>query len=146
MLIDAVAGDSGTYGHGTIHRSRPFNPQSGATPVTNPALALVQGFYYLINNAAFPGGVQAALHMLDQYGDVRVISNPHLSPLDNQKGLAGLKNNRTEPVIFITPGVVENESDVRRVFDELRRRMETRDGVFPPRTWPRPCLRCRREQ
>ena len=51
----------------------------------NPALALAQGFYYIINNSNFPGGVQAALHLLDQYGDTKVIANPHLAALDNQK-------------------------------------------------------------
>src|SRR5678816_3671875 len=40
---------------------------------------------YLINNSNFPGGVQAALHLLDKYGDTKVISNPHLAALDNQK-------------------------------------------------------------
>ncbi len=243
---------SGRGSGGNVTRSTPFNPQpSGTTTISaNPALALLQGFYYLINNAAFPGGVQAALHLLDQYGDVKVISNPHLASLDNQKatikvgdkipicqqtivggttnavtttaqyidtgvllqvtphinagglvtlevqaevsiagttttpcesppintrsiqtllavptgqtmvmggliledkensssglpilaripvlgGLFGsqeLKNNRTELVMFITPRVVENEADVRRIIDELRRRMETLDGVFP---------------
>ena len=33
--------------------------------------------------------------------------------------------------MFITPRVVENETDVRRIIDDLRRRMETLDGVFP---------------
>ena len=33
----------------------------------------------------FPGGIQAALHLLDTYGNTKVISNPHLSALDNQK-------------------------------------------------------------
>ena len=47
--------------------------------------ALAQGFYYIINNANFPGGVQAALHLLDTYGDTKVIANPHLAALDNQK-------------------------------------------------------------
>jgi general secretion pathway protein D len=242
---------SGRGSGGNVTRSTPFNPQPGLLPVpTTPGLALLQGFYYLINNAAFPGGVQAALHLLDQYGDVKVISNPHLASLDNQKatikvgdkipicqqtivggttnavtttaqyidtgvllqvtphinagglvtlevqaevsiagaqpnpcdsppintrsiqtllavptgqtmvmggliledkelsssglpllaripivgGLFGsqeMKNNRTELVMFITPRVVENESDVRRIIDDLRRRMETLDGVFP---------------
>jgi general secretion pathway protein D len=259
---------SGRGSGGNLTRTSPFNPQPGVLPVpTNPGLALLQGFYYLINNAAFPGGVQAALHLLDQYGDVKVISNPHLASLDNQKatikvgdkipicqqnivgagtvgtttnvfsttaqyidtgvllqvtphinagglvtlevqaevsvagtttqvceappintrsiqtllavpsgqtmvmggliledkeisssglpllaripilgGLFGsqeLKNNRTELVMFITPRVVENESDIRRIIDDLRRRMETLDGVFPiknmaPATVPRP--------
>jgi len=242
---------SGRGSGGNLTRSTPFNPQPGVLPVpTTPGLALLQGFYYLINNAAFPGGVQAALHLLDSYGDVKVISNPHLASLDNQKatikvgdripicqqtivggttnavtttsqyidtgvllqvtphinagglvildvqaevsiagttttpcdsppintrsiqtllgvpsgqtmvmggliledkensssglpllaripilgGLFGsqeLKNNRTELVMFITPRVVENDSDVRRIIDDLRRRMETLDGVFP---------------
>jgi general secretion pathway protein D len=253
---------SGRGSGGNITRSTPTNPQPGFPIPTSPALALIQGFYYLINNAAFPGGVQAALHLLDQYGDVKVISNPHLSSLDNQKatikvgdripicqqtivggttnavtttaqyidtgvllqvtphinagglvtlevqaevsiagttttpcesppintrsiqtllavptgqtmvmggliledkenaskglpllsripifgGLFGsqeLKNNRTELVMFITPRVVENESDIRRIIDDLRRRMETLDGVFPiknmaPAAAPRP--------
>ncbi len=241
---------SGRGSGGNITRSTPFNPQPGIPITTNPGLAILQGFYYLINNAAFPGGVQAALHLLDQYGDVKVISNPHLASLDNQKatikvgdkipicqqtivggttnavtttsqyidtgvllqvtphinagglvtlevqaevsiagtttqvcesppintrsiqtllavptgqtmvmggliledkelsssglpllaripvlgGLFGsqeMKNNRTELVMFITPRVVENEGDVRRIIDDLRRRMETLDGVFP---------------
>jgi general secretion pathway protein D len=47
--------------------------------------ALVQGFSYLISNAAFPGGIQAALRLLDTYGDTKVVANPHLAALDNQK-------------------------------------------------------------
>ena len=56
-----------------------------ATGTTNPALGLAQGFTYIINNAAFPGGVQAVLHLLDTYGDTKVVANPHLAALDNQK-------------------------------------------------------------
>ena len=66
--------------------STPFNP---AAPVASAAaavgLGLVQGFSYIINNANFPGGVQAVLNLLDTYGNTRVISNPHLAALDNQK-------------------------------------------------------------
>ena len=248
---------SGRGSGGNLTRTTPFNPQPGANNSSNSnvGLSIAQGFYYLINNAAFPGGVQAALHLLDQYGDVKVISNPHLASLDNQKatikvgdripicqqnvvgagtvgtttnvfsttsqyidtgvllqvtphinagglvtlevqaevsvagtttqvceappintrsvqtllavptgqtmvmggliledkentssglpvisripilgGLFGtqeLKNNRTELVMFITPRVVENESDVRRIIDDLRRRMEQLDQLFP---------------
>jgi general secretion pathway protein D len=249
---------SGRGSGGNLTRSTPFNPQPGVNPPatgTNLGLALAQGFYYIINNAAFPFGVQAVLHLLDQYGDVKVISNPHLASLDNQKatikvgdripicqqnvvgagtvgtttnvfsttsqyidtgvllqviphinagglvtlevqaevsvagtttqvceappintrsiqtllavpsgqtmvmggliledkentssglpivsripilgGLFGsqeLKNNRTELIMFITPRVVENETDVRRVIDDLRRRMEQLDQMFP---------------
>ena len=44
-----------------------------------------QGFTYLISSAKFPGGIQAALRLLDTYGNTKVISNPHLAALDNQK-------------------------------------------------------------
>jgi len=46
---------------------------------------LTQGFTYLISSAKFPGGIQAALRLLDTYGNTKVISNPHLAALDNQK-------------------------------------------------------------
>ena len=58
---------------------------AAAGAATNPALALAQGFVYIINNANFPGGIQAALHLLDTYGNTKVLANPHLSALDNQK-------------------------------------------------------------
>jgi general secretion pathway protein D len=251
---------SGRGSGGNLTRTTPFNPQPGSTQsstTTNPGLALAQGFFYIINNAAFPGGIQAVLHLLDQYGDVKVISNPHLASLDNQKatikvgdripicqqnivgagtvgtttnvfsttsqyidtgvllqvtphinagglvalevqaevsvagattqvceappintrsiqtllavpsgqtmvmggliledkentssglplvsripilgGLFGtqeLKNNRTELLMFITPRVVENETDVQRIIDDLRHRMEQLDQIFPAR-------------
>jgi len=244
---------SGRGAGGLFTRTSPsFNP--GATPAastTNPALALAQGFTYIINNANFPGGIQAALHLMDTYGDTKVIANPHLAALDNQKatiksgdripinqqtsvsgttngfvtttaqyvdtgvllqvtphinsgglvtlevqaevsdpgnfipgeappintrsiqttvsvqsgqtmvmgGLIGearqnqsnglpflsripvigalfgeqqLKNNRTELVMFITPRTVETEIDLKGALDDLRRRMERLDNVFPP--------------
>jgi general secretion pathway protein D len=70
--------------------STPFNP---AVPIPTTAtgaaaaagLAIANGFNYIINNANFPGGVQAVLNLLDTYGNTRVISNPHLAALDNQK-------------------------------------------------------------
>jgi len=78
---------SGRGSGGLLTRATPFNPAvppvSGGT--TNPALALAQGFTYIINNANFPGGVQAALHLLDSYGDTKIVANPHLAALDNQK-------------------------------------------------------------
>ncbi|HEV8256865.1 MAG TPA: type II secretion system secretin GspD [Casimicrobiaceae bacterium] len=243
---------SGRGSGGQFNTSTPFNP---AVPIiagaTNPVgLALSTGFNYLINNSNFPGGVQAALHLLDKYGDTKVVSNPHLAALDNQKatikvgdripipanatvggatnvittttqyidtgvllqvtphinagglvtlevdaevstpgtstdpnvgppintrsvqtllavpsgqtmimggliretkqntsaglplisripvlgGLFGnqdLKNDRTELVLFITPRVVESEIDTKRFIDDLRRKMERLDDVFP---------------
>jgi general secretion pathway protein D len=251
---------SGRGSGGLFNQSTPFNPAvpilAGAT--TPVGLALSTGFNYLINNANFPGGVQAALNLLDSYGNTKVISNPHLSALDNQKatikvgtripipvnntlggtvagttntitttsqyidtgvlvqvtphinagglvtlevdaevstpaaqsqaqinagqapqintrsvqtllavptgqtmvmgglitkdnenssaglplisripvlgGLFGsqtLTNNGTELILFITPRVIENEVDAKRVIDDLRRRMERLDEVFP---------------
>jgi general secretion pathway protein D len=247
---------SGRGSGGLFNKTTPFNPATPVAPgTTAPALALSTGFNYLLNSLNFPGGIQAALHLLDNYGNVKVISNPHLSALDNQKatikvgdripicqqtfvgagtvgtttsavtttsqyidtgvllqvtphinagglvtlevqaevsvagttanpcdappintrsvqtllavpngqtmvmggliiedkenssaglpllaripllgGLFGnqeLKNNRTELVLFITPRVVENESDYRRVIDDLRRKMEQIDDLFP---------------
>ncbi len=62
------------------------NPATpGTTVSTNPAVALAQGFTYILNNANFPGGIQAALKLLDSYGNTKVIANPHVAALDNQK-------------------------------------------------------------
>ena len=80
------ASPSGRGAGGLITRGTPFNP--GIPPPaggTSPGLNLAQGFTYIINNAAFPGGVQAVLHLLDTYGDTKVVANPHLAALDNQK-------------------------------------------------------------
>jgi general secretion pathway protein D len=250
---------SGRGAGGLLTRTPPFNPggtgtttTSAGTTTPNAGLSLLNGFTYLIQNANFPGGIQAALHLLDTYGNTKVISNPHLSALDNQKatikvgnripiqqqtivggttnavtttaqyidtgvllqvtphinagglvtlevdaevstpgttsdptlappintrsvqtllavptgetmvmgglisednensskglplvsripilgGLFGdqtLQNNRTELVLFITPRVVANEVDVTRIIDDLRRKMDQLDGVFPIR-------------
>ncbi len=216
----------------------------------NPAAALAKGFTYIINNSNFPGGIQAALRLLDSYGSTKVVANPHVAAADNQKatiksgnripinqqtlvggttnavtttsqyidtgvllqvtphinagglvtldvqaevsipgvpdvpgnappintrsvqtyvtvntgqtmvmgglisdqrlnsseglpllsripflgGLFGsqdLKMDRTELVLFITPRVVENEMDIRGAIDDLRRKMENMDRLFP---------------
>jgi general secretion pathway protein D len=248
------AAPSGRGSGGQFNTTPPFNPAvpiaAAAASTTPLGLALSTGFNYLINNANFPGGVQAALHLLDTYGNTKVISNPHLAALDNQKatikvgnripinqqtlvggttnavtttaqyidtgvlvqvtphinagglvtlevdaevstpgttadpnaappintrsvqtllavptgqtmvmgglitensqnnsaGLPGLaripilgglfgnqtlQKDRTELILFITPRVVENEADYRRVIDDLRRKMERLDEVFP---------------
>ena len=59
---------------------------------------------------------------------------PLLSRIPFIGGLFGnqdLKNDRTELVLFITPRVVENELDMRRIIDDLRKRMENMDRFFP---------------
>ena len=209
----------------------------------------VPGFNYLLSGL-FPGGVQAAIHALETSGNSKIIANPHVAALDNQKatikvgdripinqqtlvggttnavtttsqyvdtgvllavtphinagglvtldvsaevsnpgatatvgeappintrsvqtmlsvqsgqtmvmgglirdtksqdnsglpllsripvigGLFGeqtVVNNRTELVLFITPRVVENETDMKNVVEDLRKRMERLDDVFP---------------
>ena len=77
-------------GSGGLFQSGGFNPAvplptSGAGAVATGLSVAAQGFSYLINNANFPGGVQAALHLLDTYGNTKVIANPHIAALDNQK-------------------------------------------------------------
>jgi general secretion pathway protein D len=245
---------------GQFNVSSPFNPgqpPAGSTTstATTPGLSMAKGFTYLITNANFLGGVQAALTLLDTYGSTKVIANPHLAALDNQKatikagdripvnqqtlvggttnavtttsqyidtgvllqvtphinagglitldlqaevsnpgnpavvgdappintrsiqtivavqsgqtmvmggiinetkgnqsaglpllsripvlgGLFGnqtLTNNRTELVLFVTPRLVETEIDMKDVMNDLRRRMERLEGVFPPVTNP----------
>ncbi len=76
---------SGRGAGGLITRSTPFNPGGSQNPGTTRVLGLAQGFTYIIQNANFPGGIQAILHLLDTYGDTKVVANPHLAALDNQK-------------------------------------------------------------
>ena len=81
---------SGRGSGGNFNPKQPFNP---AVPLPTTAVGAAasglaiaaQGFSYLINNANFPGGVQAALNLLDAYGNTKVIANPHIAALDNQK-------------------------------------------------------------
>ena len=81
---------SGRGSGGNFNRNVGFNPAvpiptSAAGAAASGLAAAAQGFSYLINNANFPGGVQAALNLLDQYGNTKVVANPHLAALDNQK-------------------------------------------------------------
>jgi len=87
------AAPSGRGSGGNVNGGGGLSPINPAVPLVaavgaaavNPPLALAQGFFYLINNSNFPGGIQAALHLLDTYGNTKVLANPHLSALDNQK-------------------------------------------------------------
>lgn len=235
-------------GDGSVIRN-PVNPALPQASDTTSA-ALVKGFTYIINNSNFPGGIQAALNLLDSYGNTKIVANPQVAALDNQKatiksgeripinqstivggttnavtttaqyidtgvllqvtphinagglvslevqaevsdpgnaacadcappintrsiqtyvsvpsgqtmvmgglinegrqnasegipllsripilgGLFGqqtLKNNRTELVLFITPRVVESQTDIAAVVQEMRRRMENMDALVP---------------
>ena len=241
---------SGRGAGGLFNTTPAFNPGAGTTPAKTLGSGIAQGFVYFLNNAAFPGGVQAVLNLLDTYGNTKVVANPHIAALDNQKatikagnripinqqtlvggttnavtttsqyidtgvllqvtphinagglvaldvqaevsnpgnpaqpgdappintrsvqtyvsvqsgqtmvmgGLIGdtrqnnseglpllaripilgglfgnqtLKYDRTELVLFITPRVVDSEVEVRRAIDELRRKMENLDRLFP---------------
>jgi general secretion pathway protein D len=90
---------SGRGSGGNFLSSAPFNPAVPLTPVagaTQAGLSLLRGFSYIINNANFPGGIQAVLSLLDSYGNTKVIANPHLAALDNQK--ATIKSGDRIPV------------------------------------------------
>jgi general secretion pathway protein D len=59
---------------------------------------------------------------------------PLISRVPVLGGLFGnqdLKNNRTELVLFITPQVLESENDYQRVIEDLRRKMEQIEDIFP---------------
>ena len=59
-------------------------------------------------------------------------------------GLSGqqtLTQDRTELMLFITPRVVENATDVDTVIDDLRRRMDSIDEYFPGGNKPRASTR-----
>jgi general secretion pathway protein D len=61
---------------------------------------------------------------------------PLLNRLPILGGLFGnetLTNNRSELVLFITPRAVTDSADMARVIDDLRRKMERLDTVFPPK-------------
>ncbi len=75
----SVAGNPGVPGGGGTSST------GGTTASTNPVLALATGFTYIINNSNFPGGIQAVLRLMDTYGNTKVIANPRLAALDNQK-------------------------------------------------------------
>jgi hypothetical protein len=40
-------------------------------------------------------------------------------------------NNRSELILFITPRTVTDSADIGRVIEDLRRKMERLDSVFP---------------
>ncbi len=75
MILPPVNASGGSSGG--------FNP--GVPQPPGVGLALARGFSYILQNAAFPGGIQAVLSLLDSYGSTKVIANPHIAALDNQK-------------------------------------------------------------
>ena len=47
--------------------------------------ARVPGFNYLLASELFPGGIQAALSLLGTAGNTKIVANPHVAALDNQR-------------------------------------------------------------
>ncbi|MFO1322729.1 MAG: type II secretion system secretin GspD [Burkholderiales bacterium] len=76
---------SGQGSGGLFTRTAPYNPAVNTAPAKNLGSSIAQGFVYFINNANFPGGIQAVLNLLDSYGNTKVVANPHIAALDNQK-------------------------------------------------------------
>ena len=72
---------------GLFAGSTPFNPQSTTTAGTGAGLGIPSStnFSYILNSAKFPGGIQAILNLMDNYGNTKVLANPQLAALDNQK-------------------------------------------------------------
>ena len=104
---------SGSGAGGLFTRTPGFDPGlTPAAPVTpgkgGLSTEIAKGFVYFINNANFPGGIQAALRLLDTYGSTKVVANPHVAALDNQK--ATIKAGTRIPVSQQTNlgGVVNN--------------------------------------
>ncbi len=61
---------------------------------------------------------------------------PLLNRIPILGGLFGsetMTNDRSELVLFITPRVVNDTVDYSRVIEDLRRKMERLDSVFPPK-------------
>jgi general secretion pathway protein D len=85
--------------------TNPVQPVPGS-PNTDTSISglLNRGFSAILRNSAFPGGVQAVLRLLDNYGNTKVISNPHLSALDNQKATIKVGNRIPICTETVVPG------------------------------------------
>jgi general secretion pathway protein D len=80
----------GLFGKGT----NPGNIFEGkATPYTGVVglTPKVPGFSYLLSGL-FPGGIQAAVSLLGQAGNTKIVANPHVAALDNQKATIKVGN------------------------------------------------------
>ncbi len=94
---------SGGLLSGNILGQHQSGPQPHAPAATDSTAAtLVKGFTYIINNSNFPGGVQAALSLLDTYGNTKIVANPQVAALDNQK--ATIKSGERIPVFSADAG------------------------------------------
>jgi general secretion pathway protein D len=69
-----------------------YTPPTGGAPVTAVGLIpKVPGFSYLLSGL-FPGGIQAAVSLLGQAGNTKIVANPHIAALDNQKATIKVGN------------------------------------------------------
>ena len=69
-----------------------YTPPSGGAAVTAVGLVpKVPGFSYLLSGL-FPGGIQAAVSLLGQAGNTKIVANPHVAALDNQKATIKVGN------------------------------------------------------
>jgi general secretion pathway protein D len=75
---------SGRGTAGSFNVTPAFNPFD-ATRTTGLAVPATANFAYIINSAKYPGGIQAVLNLMDSYGNTKVLANPQLAALDNQK-------------------------------------------------------------
>jgi general secretion pathway protein D len=91
-LFNGVAPNGQGFGGQVNTPISPIAGGSASTPQYSLPTILSQGFSYLISSGKFPGGVAAALRLLDTYGNTKVISNPHLAALDNQKATIKVGN------------------------------------------------------
>jgi general secretion pathway protein D len=95
---------SGRGAAGSFNASPAFNP--GGTGTSGLGIPSGANFAYIINSAKFPGGIQAVLNLMDSYGNTKVLANPQLAALDNQK--ATIKVGDRIPVCTsnVVPGTV----------------------------------------
>ncbi|HVF64202.1 MAG TPA: type II secretion system secretin GspD [Casimicrobiaceae bacterium] len=91
LFTDAPRGSGGLV-RTPIAGLPPPEANAGFASPTGIANTLSRGFTYLLSSKYFPGGIQAALRLLDTYGNTKVISNPHVAALDNQKATVKVGN------------------------------------------------------
>jgi general secretion pathway protein D len=93
------------YGGNVNNPTTAITPAAGTGNFQNGISGLLsQGFTYLIQSSKFPGGVAAALRLLDSYGNTKIISNPHIAALDNQKATIKVGNRIPVPQSVIVGG------------------------------------------
>ncbi len=75
---------SGRGSAGSFNVTPAFNP-ADSTRTAGLGIPSAANFAYIISSAKYPGGIQAVLNLMDSYGNTKVLANPQLAALDNQK-------------------------------------------------------------